>query len=346
MRPCAARFADQFPRVAEPPSSRIVTVVGATATGKTALAVAIAQRRGDMELVNADSRQVLRGLRVATLTPTAADLQGVPAHLFAIAEPGRRFTVSDWMRLAQPCVAAIGARGNIACLVGGTGLYVRSLINGWTFGSVPANAERREAREATGREPGGIERLAVELARRDPVAAATIDLHNPRRVVRALEVADARSGEMGGVSGDATPRASVQIAVDVPRDVHEALVAARVDAMFAGGAVIDEVRAALGRGVTATVLDTAGIGYREALAVIAGTLDVAGARAAVTRRTLRYAKAQRTWFRGDPGTTWLRWERSPHEVLEQALDVISARWPAGGCGSPAKAGHAEPANRS
>ena len=298
----------------------VLVIGGATATGKTALSVALARSRGDVELLNADSRQVLRGLSVATMTPVAADLQGVPAHLFNVANPGDNYTAADWSEQARDAIADIELRHHLACVVGGTGLYIRSLVEGWSLGSVPADLAGRAERERTiAASAGGLEQLADELAERDPEGAANLDRRNPRRVIRALELLDAKGGQLAGARGLREPVSAVQIALDVPRDVHRRLIEERATAMFQGDALLRETQGALDAGISPSALARAGIGYREAIEVLADTITPEQAQEHIVRRTLRYAKSQRTWFRGHTDVHWLIWEVSPIEVLEAAL---------------------------
>lgn len=301
----------------------LLGIVGPTATGKTQLAVAVARRLGAAELLNADSRQVVRGLHVGTCTPTPEELQGVPCHLLALRDPGEPFSVADWLDAAQRTLADLLARTVQPVLCGGTGLYVSALVDGLDLAGVPADPDRRAERSALAAEPGGLDRLATELLARDPGAAAHVDLRNPRRVVRALEILDARGAPLSAARGRRSqPLPATLIALDVPRALHDEWIAARSRAMFETGAILDEVHSALGRGITRDALESAGIGYREALAVIDGRVTPEQGASLVTQRTRRYAKAQRTWFRRDPRTRWLRRDGGP--VDRQVDEVLDA----------------------
>jgi tRNA dimethylallyltransferase len=301
-------------------SGRLLVIGGPTAVGKTALAVAVARRVGAAELVNADSRQVIRGLTVGTCAPTDEELQGVPCHLLGVREPGERFSVADWARLAREAVAAIRGRGALPIVVGGTGLYIGALVDGLDLGGVPPDPETRADRTAAAERAEGPARLAAELRHRDPDGAARVDLRNPRRVVRALEILDAR-GPLAA-AGSIRPEPATMRALDVPPQPYRRLVAERSRRLLTGGALLAEVEAARRRGVTREALDAAGIGYREALAVAEGRLDAEAAAELLVRRTLRYAKAQRTWFRGDPRFRWL--ERGAGALDRLADEVIDA----------------------
>jgi len=302
---------------------RLLAIVGPTATGKTPLAVAVAERIGAAELLNADSRQVLRGLHVATCAPTAEDLRGIPAHLFALHDPGAAFSVAEWLDAARGALAGAAHRGAQPILVGGTGLHVSALVDGLDLARVPPDPERRSERNAAAATPEGLRGLAAELASRDPDAAATVDLRNPRRVVRALEILDARDVPLHRARGRTSPVPTTLIGLDAPRALHDALIAERARAMLETGALLEEVHSALGRGVTRGALSTAGIGYREALAVIDGQVTSEQAATLIAQRTRRYAKAQRTWFRRDRRIRWLERDEGPVEPLvDEVLDAF------------------------
>ena len=285
----------------------VVAVVGPTATGKTALAVLLARAIGSAELVNADSRQVLRGLHVGTNRPGPEDLEGVPCHLLGITDPGAPFSVADWLTAARACLASLDLRGMRPIVVGGTGLYVRALLDGLELDGAPPDPARRATLTASAASPEGLVALAGELRRRDPEGAAGIDLRNPRRVVRATEIVEA-CGSLAGRGRTGATRPSVRIGLDAAPDLHRGWIAERARAMLAGG-LLEETAAALARGVPPEALGASGIGYREALAVLDGRLSETAAAAEIVRRTARYAKAQRTWFRADRSVVWLHRER-------------------------------------
>lgn len=295
----------------------LIAIVGATATGKTPLAVALARRLGRAELVNADSRQVIRGLRVGTCAPTPEELGEVPCHLLDCCEPGERFTVADWASRAAPLLDQLAARAVTAVLVGGTGLYVSAAVDGLELGA-PPDPEVRRARDALSETSDGLQGLAAELAARDPDGAREIDLRNRRRVVRALELVDA-AGSVAAGRRRGPGRAALQVGLDASPELHRRLIVARSERMLRSGALQREVAAVLAAGVSEAALDRAGIGYREALALRAGRLDLDEAVTALTLRTLRYAKAQRTWFRRDPRIRWLRCDEGDADALAGAV---------------------------
>ena len=295
----------------------LVAVVGPTATGKTALAVRLALRLGGAELLNADSRQVLRGLRVGTSAPSPEDLAGVPCHLLGIVEPGEPFSVAEWLGAALRCLSDLERRGVLPIAVGGTGLYVRALLDGLELSGAPPDRQRRASLNARAGSPGGLAGLAAELRRRDPEGAASVDLRNPRRVVRALEIVEDR-GSLGARGRGAAPRPGLRLGLDAAPELHRRWIEARAQAMLAGG-LLEETEAALERGVAEAALEASGIGYREALRVIDGRMTPSAAAAEIVRRTARYAKAQRTWFRADRRVVWLRRE------ADGDLDALAER---------------------
>lgn len=305
-----------------------LAIGGPTATGKTVLAVELARRIGG-ELINADSRQVVRRLRVGTAAPTSVELRGVTCHLLDECEPGEPFTVAHWLQRARAVLTDLDARGVPAIVVGGTGQYLRALREGWDFGRVDPDPAQREELTVTAATPEGLALLVADLRARDPAAAARIDVANPRRVIRALELVRA-----GGVALDKVRRRSggrrlAMVVLDAVRPAHAAALEARMEKMFGSGAIIAEVRAELERGTAPGALRRAGIGYAEALSVLDASIGIDGARASALRRTQRYVKAQRTWFRHEPAVLRLdRDMRTAAAVLATAvLEAVST--PAG-----------------
>lgn len=302
-------------------------VVGPTCTGKTALAVAAAQALAPAEILNADSRQVRRGLSVGTCAPTPDELHGVTCDLVHLCDPGEPFTVADWLTAARVCLDRLDGSGTRAVVAGGTGLYVTALVDGFDLAGAPPDPTRRADRTEAAATPDGLEGLVAELRTRDPEGAATIDRRNPRRVIRALEILDARGGSLRTAQRRLPARGAVMIGLDVAKAVHERWIEHRTAAMFdsEGFNIQDEVRRMLGRDLDRRVIVGCGIGYAEALDLIEGSVDAEAAMQATTRRTLRYARAQRTWFHRDKRLIWLRPDlMSFDEILQETLRLVAS----------------------
>jgi tRNA dimethylallyltransferase len=297
----------------------LLVVVGPTCSGKTALAVGIAQMLAPAELLNADSRQVRRGLRVGTCAPRPSELRGIRCNLLDLCDPGEPFSVADWLTAARLCLDRLDRTGARAVVAGGTGLYVTALVDGFDLARVPPDPARRADRSELAATPAGLDALVAELRSRDPQGADAIDQRNPRRVIRALEILDARGGSLRSSQRRAMPRAAVMVGLDVARPVHARWIEHRIAGMFDSGGIQDEVRWLLDRGLDRQAIVGCGIGYGEALDLIDGHIDIEAAMQATMRRTLRYARAQRTWFRRDTRVSWFR----PDLVsFDQLLDGV------------------------
>jgi tRNA dimethylallyltransferase len=299
-----------------------LAIGGPTAAGKTQLAVELARRSG-AELVNADSRQVVRRLVVGTARPTAAELQGVPCHLLDLCEPGEPFSVADWMRHARSTLLALDARGVPAIVVGGTGQYLRALRRGWDFGGVSPTHDLREQLTTLASTPAGLAELVAEVELVDPAGARTLDVANPRRVIRAVELLREGHAPLAQARGQVDGRSLALVVLDADRDVHRHALAARLDAMFDEGAIMAEARAELERGIAPGALRRAGIGYAEAADVLEGVIDLEAAKARAAQRTSRYVKAQRTWFRHEPAILQLQ-RTAVTRVADLAESVAAA----------------------
>lgn len=300
----------------------LIAAVGPTCTGKTRLAVALAEAVGG-ELLNADSRQLRRGLRVGTCKPTGAELRGVACHLLDQADPGEEYTVAHWLAAARPLVDELQSRGVRPIVVGGTGLYVTALVDGYDLGTVAPDPAVRAARTQRAATSEGLAELVAELGRHDLDALTSVDTRNPRRVLRALEIVEAGNGPLRSARQSA-PRQAVLIGLDAPAEVHTGWVEARCSAMFLGGAIVDEVAGALERGCSRQALRACGIGYAEALGVLDGVTTTEDAVQTTIRRTIRYAKAQRSYFRRDARIHWLAAAEEGDALLRHALSLVAA----------------------
>jgi tRNA dimethylallyltransferase len=299
MAPPTARRSPGPP--APPP---LAAIVGPTGSGKSDLALALAERL-PIEIVVADSRQVYRGMDVGTAKPDASARARVPHHLLDLVSPDQPFTLADWLERVRAVLPEIARRGRIPLVVGGTGLYLSALVDGYDLGAQPWSPHVR-ARLLAELESEGLEPLAERLARLDPAAAARTDLRNPRRVLRALErlEGDSASLRIGRAGGVPYPGRVGIIGISRPRDVLYRRIDARAATLFAGG-LLDEVRGLLAAGYTPDLEPMTGHGYREAARVVVGEWDTARAVEVTARHTRQYAKRQLSWFRRDPRIVWL-----------------------------------------
>ncbi len=285
--------------------------MGPTASGKSALALEVARRLGDVELVSADSMQVYRGMDVGTAKATPAEQAEIPHHLLDVAEPDEDFSVARFQAAVAEAVEGIEDRGRRALVVGGTGLYVQAVVDGLALpGEWPELKAELETQPA--------EELHRRLTALDPLAASRIEPGNVRRLVRALEVTlgSGRPFSSFGPGLGAYPRTRFRLAgVWLPRTVLAERIAARYRAQLAAG-FLDEVRRLRDR-MSRTARQA--LGYKELLEHLegAGTLEEAVDRAAA--RTREFARRQRAWFRRDPRITWLGTCRNPVDLLPALL---------------------------
>lgn len=283
----------------------LLVIAGATATGKTGLAIDVAERLAGegitAEIISADSRQVYRGLDIGTAKATVADRRGIAHHGLDLADPDQPFSLADFAAHAREALAGIADRGALAILVGGTGLYLRAVARGIATDALPSDAAVRARLEAEFLAVG-LDPLVERLRGLAPERATRVDLRNPRRVVRALEIAtiDGEDAPLPEPRGYGGPVAWVGLELD--RATHVAWMAERARAQFEAG-LVEEARALRERFDPALPAFSA-IGYREAWAVLDGELDLEAAIAEDARRNAAFAKRQRTWFRAEPDITW------------------------------------------
>jgi tRNA dimethylallyltransferase len=282
---------------------RVVAVVGPTATGKSELAVALAQRVGG-EIINADSMQLYRGMDIGTAKLPPDERGGVPHHLLDIWPVEKYAAVAEYQRLARAEIDAVAARGRLPVLVGGSGLYLRGALDHLDFPGESPEIRSRLYRELDAAGPGELHRRLAEL---DPSAAAAILPGNGRRIVRALEVIELTGAPfLASMPGFESVYDTVFIGLD--RDDLDERVEERVHRMMRLG-FLDEVRALLPAGLRASPTAGKALGYAQLLAVLDedGTVvgDLADAVAVTVRATRRFVRRQRSWFRRDPRVHWL-----------------------------------------
>jgi tRNA dimethylallyltransferase len=280
--------------------SPIAAIVGPTGSGKTELSLALAGRL-PIEILVADSRQIYRGMDIGTAKPDTAARAAVPHHLIDLVMPGEPFSVAAWVAAARRLVPEIGARGRLPLLVGGSGLYVAALLDGYAFGAPPPPALRAQLQDELA--AAGVGALADRLRAIDPSGAAHTDLRNPRRVERAIERAIAR------LDGEAPPSAAwpgavAMLGISRPSEVLNRRIDERARWLLANG-LLDEVRALLDAGHDPQRAPLTSHGYGEAARYLAGEWSLDEAVEVTARRTRQYAKRQRTWFRRDHRIAWL-----------------------------------------
>ncbi|HSS79453.1 MAG TPA: tRNA (adenosine(37)-N6)-dimethylallyltransferase MiaA [Thermoanaerobaculia bacterium] len=299
----------------------VLAIVGPTATGKSALALALAERLGG-EIVNADALQVYRGFDIGTAKPRLEERARVPHHLIDILEPHERYSAGEFARRAREAITEIQERGKAPIVVGGSGLYLRALFEGLSP-VPPGDPEvRRELRERLDSE--GLAPLREELIALDPVTAQRLGAGDTQRVLRALEVALVSGRPLSAWTAEqpfgTQGIAVVRIGLTLPRSILYDRIAGRVTQMLEAG-WLDEVAALLRRGFSATLPAFQAIGYRQLVRYLEGMLSLELAVADIERETRRFAKRQETWFRKEPAVAWFSaqdLERQMPGVLEHA----------------------------
>lgn len=307
---------------------RIVCVVGPTACGKTTLGVLLAKRYGG-EVVSADSMQIYRGMTIGTAAPTAEEMDGVPHHMIAVADPAEQWSAARYAQAAIPIVDDILKRGKLPILVGGTGLWLDAVVQGREFAPGQAGgAIRRELEAQLAAE--GMEPLLQELRRVDPESAARLHPADTKRILRALEVYR-ETGETITAHDERTrslpPRYdAVWLGLRfADREDMKALIDRRVDAMVRSG-LEEEVRALLQSGLPPSATAWQAIGYKEFLGVLEGTATMEQAVAEVKLRSRQYAKRQLTWLRRNPDIHWIWWEKDRDfaRALQVSTEILAA----------------------
>lgn len=287
------------------PRPRVVVICGPTAVGKTALAVRLAQQF-PCEVISADSRQVYRGLDIGTAKPSAAEQAALPHHLIDVVEPDQPFSAADFARRAAVAIDGIVGRGRWPLLVGGTGLYLRSLL----AGLVALPGEDRDVRAELLAEEGrlGDGALHRRLAGVDPVLAARLAPRDLVRIVRGLEVFLLTGRPLSVWQAEHAlserPYRVLSLGLALPRDELYRRIDRRVEVMLTAG-LLAEVRALLERGFAPELKSLQTIGYRELVRSLRGELPLAEATALIQRETRRYAKRQLTWFGSDREIIWV-----------------------------------------
>ena len=282
----------------------LIAVVGPTAVGKTALAIALAQRF-DGEIVNADSRQVYVGMDIGTAKPSFAELQAARHHLIDIRPPDSPLSLGEYLPMATDAIRDITERGKLPILCGGTGQYVWALLEGWQVPAVPPDPDLRSRLERRARAEGS-EALWEELNRLNPNRAASVDPGNPRRVIRALEVFHSAGQAVDSAARTADPPFdALVIGLTADRPTLYARIDARFDAMMSAG-LLDEARRLEAEGHTLGAGPLSGVGYSQLGQYLRGEVTLDEAVCSSKTRTHRLVRRQYTWFKpGDPRIHWL-----------------------------------------
>ena len=292
---------------------RPIAIVGPTATGKSQLGIALAEALGG-EVINADAMQLYRGMDIGTAKVTAGERRGVPHHLLDVLDVTETASVAAYQRDARACVERLLAEKRVPVLVGGSGLYVRAVLDELDFpGTDPEIRTRLEAEL----ERVGAPALHARLTAADPRAATAILPTNGRRVVRALEVIELTGRPFSATMPKAGPARydTVQVGLELATEELDRRVDVRVDRMFAEG-LADEVRTLEGQGLRLGRTASRALGYQQVLDELDGDEDMARAAAATAQATRRFVRRQRSWFRRDDRITWLDAQRA--DLVEAA----------------------------
>jgi tRNA dimethylallyltransferase len=303
---------------------RLVAIVGPTATGKSALGIALAKRFGG-EVVSCDSTAVYRRFDIGTDKVSWPARQGIPHHMIDVAEPTEEYSAARYAREAAAVIRDITARGRLPILVGGTGLYYRALVRGFFPGPARDTAMRARLERIADRR--GVERLHALLGRVDPAAAARIQPRDRKRLVRALEVYFLTGRPITAHFADTQsplPEYDVLgVALRIPDELTAARVAARVDAQFEQG-LLDEIRAILADGIPETAHPFTGLVYRQALEHLHGIRDEAATRELIVRENRKYSRRQLIWFRKEPNLQWIHAAGDREETQEEVARALAA----------------------
>ena len=307
----------------------VLAIVGATATGKSALAMALAERLSG-EIVNADALQAYRGFDIGTAKPSRADRERVPHHLLDILDPHETYSAGKFARRAREAIAEIRERGGVPIVVGGSGLYQRALFAG--ISPIPPGDPRVRSELRTRLAHEGLDSLHAELARLDPRTAARLSARDSQRVLRALEVALVSGRPLSSWIAEQPfgnqGIAAIRVGLTLPRSILYDQISGRVARMIVAGWK-DEVAGLLRRGLSADLPAFQAIGYRQIVRHLEGEASLEQAVAEIVKDTRRFAKRQETWFRKEPDVTWFSALEDTERCIAGVLDHAK-RWGPGG----------------
>ncbi|MDY3280787.1 tRNA (adenosine(37)-N6)-dimethylallyltransferase MiaA [Dysosmobacter sp.] len=308
--------------------AKVLCVVGPTATGKTKMGVLLARKCGG-EVVSVDSMQIYRGMTIGTAAPTPEEMENIPHHMIAVADPAEQWSAARYAAEATAVIDGILARGKLPVLVGGTGLWLDAVIRGHGFAGGCAGGEVR-ARLQRELEAGGMEPLLAELRRVDPDSARKLHPADTKRILRALEVwrETGKTISQHNAETKAVPPRYDAVYLGFQfrdREDMRRLIDLRVDKMVEEG-LLEEVRTLLTSGIPPTATALQAIGYKEFLGVLTGERSEAEAIAEVKLRSRQYAKRQLTWLRRNPDIHWFWWEKERDfaRALQFSTEILSA----------------------
>ena len=304
----------------------IICIAGPTASGKTALAVALAKSVNG-EVVSCDSMQIYKRMDIGTAKPTLEEMEGIPHHMLDVVEPGEDFSVSRYCEMASPIVDDILSRGKTAIIAGGTGLYMDALIRGNSFAPYPSTGMREKLEAQADAE--GMESMLQLLASIDPNSAARLHLADRKRIIRALEVYY-ETGETITAHNLKTQQIPPKynatwfaLEDENRQDLYDRI-DSRVEKMLEAG-LIDEIKHLLAAGIPEKCTAMQAIGYKEFIAYLNDSCSLEEASAQVQQASRRYAKRQLTWFRRNPAIHWLRRKKGENteQILQAALQLLT-----------------------
>ncbi len=310
---------------------RLIVILGPTAVGKTALSIALAKELGT-EIISGDSMLVYKGFDIGSAKPGQEEQEGVPHHLIDIREPWENYGVTDFVSEAAHCIREINARGKIPILAGGTGLYVKALLEGYEFNDTDGHEEYRAYLEDLGRKKGK-EYVHSLLSEVDPQSAERLHVNDFRRVIRALEVqhfggeqiSQRRQAGNGELSREELCYETIVIGLERDRQELYERINRRVEMMFEAG-LEDEVRRLLEGGLARDTQAMKGIGYKETASYLSGEMSREEAIELIQKSTRHFAKRQLTWYRKMPYIEWLAADQPVGELLKDCHEKMKEIW--------------------
>jgi tRNA dimethylallyltransferase len=296
---------------------RLIAVVGPTAVGKTKVSIDLASYL-HTRIISGDSMLIYRGLDIGTAKPTQAEQAGIPHDLIDIRDPGEKFSVADFKQLARECITRVNKSGRIPVIAGGTGLYIKALLEDYGLNSPPGDELIRRQLQQIADEQGN-ERLHQLLAESDPVKAAALHPNDVRRIIRALEIRMLATKPVIEDGAAGLKYDSLIIGLSMPRDKLYERINRRVDAMIALG-LADEVERLVDQGVPLACQAMQAIGYKQMIGYVRGEYSLADATRAIKQATRNFAKRQMTWYRKMPYVRWVNVdEYTDHTALMEHI---------------------------